>query len=639
MDGHEHHLIGALVIAVDIADEGDIFQIAFQRGFLTVLVAVVLDVIHQLTKVLQAVSRILVALGCIGFQHGLIAGQLDHIGCKLVQRAGLQRILQALIDLPELEQRHYGAAELCILVGMADDVQHAHALLRGQIGNDLHGGGTDLAGRLVDDAAQAHIIAGVRHDGHVGMDILDLFAVVEALAAHDLVGDACTGKVAFDGGRLGVHAVEDGVVGQMSALFQVLADHIRDVAGLVLLVLGGVHLHLIALPIAGPQGLALALGVMLNDTVRSVQDIGRRAVVLFQTDGLGARVNALEIKDVLNGSAAEAVDALVIIAHHADVLFRAGEEAHQTELRHTGVLILVHQQIAVFVLVEIPHILVLGQQLHSLVDQVVKVECSGFLQALFVGRVDAGRQRAFGIFCGAGKGLFRADKLILPSAHLVDRSLDGQELIVHIQVFVDSLHHALGIIGIVDSKAARVADLLRPAAQDAYTGRVEGGSKHFVALFTAQHPAQTFLQLPCCLVGKGNGHHVPAAHSVLAQHPVQPAGGGSAGHDGVAQSLDIVLRGRARCLFGAVGRAEPDEVCNAVYQHGGLAAACTSKDEQRAIGGEHCLPLHIVQAAKLFFDIGIAQSAEFLCEICCHGFPCSFYVYTIKIQYTTFQND
>ena len=41
-----------------------------------------------------------------------------------------------------------------------------------------------------------------------------------------------------------------GVVGQMSALFQVLADHIRDVAGLVLLVLGGVHLHLVALAIA-----------------------------------------------------------------------------------------------------------------------------------------------------------------------------------------------------------------------------------------------------------------------------------------------------------------------------------------------------------------------------------------------------
>ena len=30
----------------------------------------------------------------------------------------------------------------------------------------------------------------------------------------------------------------------------------------------------------------------------------------------------------------------------------------------------------------------------------------------------------------------------------------------------------------------------------------------------------------------------------------------------------------------------------------------------------------IVQAAELLFDIGVAQSAEFLCQICCHGFPC-----------------
>ena len=55
----------------------------------------------------------------------------------------------------------------------------------------------------------------------------------------------------------------------------------------------------------------------------------------------------------------------------------------------------------------------------------------------------------------------------------------------------------------------------------------------------------------------------------------------------------------------------------------GLAAARTGQNEQRAVGGEHCLPLHIVQAAKLLFNIGIAQSAEFLLETCCHCFTCS----------------
>ena len=54
------------------------------------------------------------------------------------------------------------------------------------------------------------------------MDVLDLLAVVEALPAHDLMRDACAGEVAFDGSRLGVHAVEDGMVCQMAARFQVL---------------------------------------------------------------------------------------------------------------------------------------------------------------------------------------------------------------------------------------------------------------------------------------------------------------------------------------------------------------------------------------------------------------------------------
>ena len=42
-------------------------------------------------------------------------------------------------------------------------------------------------GRLVDDAAQPHIVPGVSHDGHIGVDVLDLLAVVEALPAHDLM--------------------------------------------------------------------------------------------------------------------------------------------------------------------------------------------------------------------------------------------------------------------------------------------------------------------------------------------------------------------------------------------------------------------------------------------------------------------
>ena len=153
VDGHQHHLIAAFVVAVDITDEGDILQIAFQCGFLAVLIAVVFDVVYQLAKVLQTVGGILVPLGGVCFQHGLVAGQFNDIGGELVQRAGGKGILQALIDLPELEQRHDRAGELGVLVCMADDIQHTDPLLPGKVCNDVNGGSTDLAGGLVDDAA------------------------------------------------------------------------------------------------------------------------------------------------------------------------------------------------------------------------------------------------------------------------------------------------------------------------------------------------------------------------------------------------------------------------------------------------------------------------------------------------------
>ena len=262
-------------------------------------------------------------------------------------------------------------------------------------------------------------------------------------------------------------------------------------------------------------------------------------------------------------------------------------------------------------------------QLHGLVDQGVEVEGSCLLELFFVGGVDFGGNGSLGVPGWGAQRLLRADQLVLPAAHLVDGALDREELIVDAQFLIDRLHHALGVIGIIDGKAAGVADGFCPTAQDAHTGRVEGGGKHLVPLFAAQHIAQALLELPCRLIGKGDGHHVPTANSVLPQHPVQPGGRIGAGHNCRFQSLDILLCHLTGGPAGTVGRAKPDQVCDTVDQNSGLAAACTGQNEQRAVGGKYRLPLHIVQAAKLLFNIGIAQSAEFLLETCCHCFTCS----------------
>src|SRR5699024_2446692 len=167
----------------------------------------------------------------------------------------------------------------------------------GQLGDGVHGGGADLAGGLVDDPPQTDVVPGVGHDGHIGVDVLDLLAVVEALAAHDLVGDARPGEVVVEGGGLGVHPVKDGVVGQAAPGPQVLADDLGDVGGLLPVVLGLVDVDGRALAVFGPEGLALALGVVADDAVGGVQDVGGGAVVLLQPDDLGPGVVALKVED------------------------------------------------------------------------------------------------------------------------------------------------------------------------------------------------------------------------------------------------------------------------------------------------------------------------------------------------------
>ena len=101
------------------------------------------------------------------------------------------------------------------------------------------------------------------------------------LAAHNAVRDARSGKVGLDRVGLSVHAIEHGVVLQARALSQMLADDVRNVAGLVLLVRRGVVVDLLAVAVVGPEGLALAAHVVLDDTVGGVQNISGGAIVLF----------------------------------------------------------------------------------------------------------------------------------------------------------------------------------------------------------------------------------------------------------------------------------------------------------------------------------------------------------------------
>ena len=92
----------------------------------------------------------------------------------------------------------------------------------------------------------------------------------------------------------------------------------------------------------GPEVFALAAFVMLDDLVCRVENRLSGAVVLLQPDNAGTFELLLKAQNILDGGAAEFVDALVVVADDAEVLMLLGEQAHQAVLGVVGVLILVY---------------------------------------------------------------------------------------------------------------------------------------------------------------------------------------------------------------------------------------------------------------------------------------------------------
>ena len=85
-------------------------------------------------------------------------------------------------------------------------------------------------------------------------------------------------------------------------------------------------MNMLACSILGPELFALSTLIIGDDGVGRVQDRLRRTVVLLQPDDLRAAVLRLKAENILDRSAAEFIDALVVIANDANILISAGKQ-------------------------------------------------------------------------------------------------------------------------------------------------------------------------------------------------------------------------------------------------------------------------------------------------------------------------
>jgi hypothetical protein len=111
----------------------------------------------------------------------------------------------------------------------------------------------------------------------------------------------------------------------------------------------GVSEDFCALSFLRPELFGPAAGVVLDDGVGGGKDGGGGAVILLEADDFDLGKMLFHVKQIGDLRAAPAVNALVVVAHHAKIAVDRSQMVDKLELRPVGVLVFVHHHVFVFV--------------------------------------------------------------------------------------------------------------------------------------------------------------------------------------------------------------------------------------------------------------------------------------------------
>ena len=341
---------------------------------------------------------------------------------------------------------------------------------------------------------------------------------------------------------------------------------------------------------------------MADDGVGRVQNVLRGAVILLQPDGAGTLVLLFKAENVADVRAAETVNTLVIVAHHADIVPFVGQKAGQQVLQVVGVLILVDEDITEFVLVVRPHIRTVLQQPDGVQNDVVEVQRIGVPQLSVVKCIDFTDPDAPPIVDGLpllDKRLRRLHIVLCTGNNAQDLS-GWKRLLVQRQLLENVLNDPLAVVRIIDGEAAVKAETVDVPAQDTDTGGVKCGRPHVLRHLLPQHTAQPLLQLVGGLIGKGDGQHLPRAGGLHGAEVLHQRTLLLVGRFGVfLQKRRHVLRHGGGDIRTVAAPPVAQQIGHAVDKHRGLAGPGARQQQQRPLCGQHALLLARVQLLEV----------------------------------------
>ncbi len=230
-----------------------------------------------------------------------------------------------------------------------------------------------------------------------------------------------------------------------------------------------------------------------------------------------------KIQDVPDIRPPEFINRLIVVAYDTQISVFGGQKAHQFELSHVGVLILVHHNVLESFLIIVQDLGLRPEQFHGLHDQVVEIQSVIFLKAVLISLIDIGDHLFPGIAPCHLLILFRGDEPVLgPGDGRQGLSLFEKPGIC-LQLFINLFHHRLLIVPVINGKTGFVSQISDVPSENPDTGGMEGADPHAVCsvFYLGIHPLP---HLSCRLVGKCNGQDIPGIHLLFPDQVSDPVG-------------------------------------------------------------------------------------------------------------------
>ena len=131
---------------------------------------------------------------------------------------------------------------------------------------------------------------------------------------------------------------------------------------LVLLVISTIVDNFLTVFVLSPEIFRTAVAVVSDDFISCLKNSLSRAIIFLQKNYLSFWIIFFKVQNILHIGSPPAIDRLVSVSDHADILKAGSQELDQLVLGMVGILILVHMDILVT-------LLVVGQNIRILVKK------------------------------------------------------------------------------------------------------------------------------------------------------------------------------------------------------------------------------------------------------------------------------